>query len=585
MRSRMIAYMTIACAVMLGATVISAQQPNIILVMTDDQSYADLACHGNPHVKTPNIDTLHSQSVRLTNFHVSPTCSPTRAALMTGRYNNRTGVWHTIMGRSLLRADETTMADIFAAGGYRTGIFGKWHLGDNYPFRPQDNGFQDVLVHKGGGIGQGIDYWGNDYFDDTYYRNGVREKFEGYCTDIWFDEAMKFIETNKDRPFFCYIPTNAAHGPFNVPDKYSDPYEAKGLESIRSRFYGMITNIDDNMGKLTQRLEDLNLWDNTILIFMTDNGGDKAGDSDKYNANMRSYKGSMFDGGHRVPFFINWPDGGLEGGRDIGNLTAHIDLLPTLIELCGLEKPSDVHFDGTSLTPLLTGDAADWPERTLVVDSQRVDHPIKWRRSATMTDRWRLINGENLYDIHADPGQRNDIAGQHPEVVQTLRADYEKWWDDVSERFADYPAIIVGAPEQNPTLLMSHDVHGKVIWNHNQVSEGEQGEGFWAIDVAQNGAYEFAVRRWPREVDRPITGPLSAHQTEPDHGRLRATQVRLKVAGFDQTQPIPEGASEVVFKVNLQAGETRCQAWLVNGLGDGQVHGAYYVYAERVGDA
>jgi arylsulfatase A-like enzyme len=184
------------------------KRPNVVLVMTDDQGYGDLACHGNSIIKTPNLDALHAQSTRLTNFHVGPTCSPTRASLMTGRYCNRTGVWHTVMGRSLLRKDEVTMADVFRAGGYKTGIFGKWHLGDNYPFRPQDRGFDEVLIHKGGGIGNTQDYWGNDYFDDTYFRNGRPERFEGYCTDVWFTEAIKFIEANKDRPFFCYLPTN-----------------------------------------------------------------------------------------------------------------------------------------------------------------------------------------------------------------------------------------------------------------------------------------------------------------------------------------------------------------------------------------
>lgn len=569
-----------AWAAMLAGIAANAQQPNVILVMTDDQGYADLACHGNPTLKTPNLDTLYGQSLRLTDFHVSPTCSPTRAALMTGRYNNRTGVWHTIMGRSLLRADETTMADIFAAGGYRTGIFGKWHLGDNYPFRPQDHGFDDVLVHKAGGIGQGLDYWGNDYFDDTYFRNETPEKFEGYCTDIWFDEAIKFIETNKDRPFFCYIPTNAAHGPFYVGDEYSEPYEAQGIDSTRAKFYGMLTNIDDNMGKLTQRLKALDLWDNTILIFMTDNGGTPAGPGERYNANMRGLKGSMYDGGHRVPFFIHWPAGGLDGGRDIDRLTAHIDVLPTLIELCGLKQPSGVRFDGTSLRSLLTGNAADWPDRTLVTDSQRVDHPIKWRRSATMTDQWCLINGESLYDIQADPSQQNDIADQHPDVVKALRAEYETWWDDTSARFDEYCEIIIGAPEQNPTPLMTHDVHGKVVWNHRRVRDATPSDGFWAIEVAQDGNYELAVRRWPREVAQPINAVDSSDRNGSEG--IVATDVRLKIADIDETKPIPTGAEEVVFRVTLEAGKTRCQAWLVNGLNDGKVYGAYYVYAKRV---
>ncbi|MCK4999127.1 MAG: sulfatase-like hydrolase/transferase, partial [Anaerohalosphaera sp.] len=184
------------------------KHPNVILIITDDQGYGDLACHGNKIIKTPNMDSLYAQSTRLTNFHVGPTCAPTRAALMTGRYCNRTGVWHTVMGRSMLRKDETTIANVFTDTGYKTAFFGKWHLGDNYPFRPQDRGFQEVLAHGGGGITQAPDHWNNDYFDDTYFHNGTHKKCTGYCTDVWFENAIKFIEQNKNRPFFCYLATN-----------------------------------------------------------------------------------------------------------------------------------------------------------------------------------------------------------------------------------------------------------------------------------------------------------------------------------------------------------------------------------------
>lgn len=556
--------------------------PNVIVVMTDDQGYGDLGCHGNPIVKTPNIDKLHAQSIRLTDFHVSPTCSPTRSALMTGRYCNRTGVWHTIMGRSLLRADEVTMADVFSASGYRTGIFGKWHLGDNYPFRPQDRGFGESLVHRGGGVGQGIDYWGNDYFDDTYFRNGNPEWFKGYCTDVWFSEAMKFIEANKERPFFCYLPTNAAHGPFFVAERYSKPYKDKGLKSSLAAFYGMITNIDENIGRLVGRLSELGLADNTILVFMTDNGGEPAGDPARFNAGMRGFKGSQYDGGHRVPCFIRWPGGGLEGGRDVGRLTAHIDLLPTLIELCNMKKPGDVKFDGLSLAPLLAGGGAEWAERILVTDSQRVDHPIKWRQSTTMTDRWRLIDGRKLYDIKADPGQENDISEKHPEVVKKLRAAYEEWWTDVSERFDEYCEIVIGSEEQNPTCLMSHDIHGQVVWNHEQVREGQRADGFWAVEVARAGVYEFALRRWCEELDRPISGAVDIDKEDEEYEVITATDARLKVADFDETKPVGPEASDVKFKVRLKAGKTRVQAWFVNGLDDGRTFGAYYVYVNRL---
>ena len=250
----------------------AGRKPNVVLVMTDDQGYGDLGCHGNDLMATPNLDSLHAQSVRFTNFHVDPTCSPTRSALMTGRYSSRTGVWHTIMGRSLLGRDEVTVADVFAAAGYATGMFGKWHLGDNYPFRPEDRGFQEVLRHGGGGVGQAPDFWGNDYFDDTYWHNGVPTPFKGYCTDVFFDGALKFIEANKDKPFFAYVPTNAPHGPYRVAEKYAAIYKKKGVKGGRANFWGMITNIDENMGRLLARLEALGLERNTILIFMTDNG-------------------------------------------------------------------------------------------------------------------------------------------------------------------------------------------------------------------------------------------------------------------------------------------------------------------------
>jgi len=270
-----------------------AQKPNVIFILTDDQGYGDLACHGNPWIKTPNLDKLHSESVRFTNFHVGTTCAPSRSGLMTGKYCNKVGVWHTVNGREILREGETTLAEKMKTAGYKTGIFGKWHLGDNYPFRPQDRGFDEVLIHGGGGVGQQPDYWENDYFDDTYFHNGKPQKYKGYCTDVWFSEALKFIKANKNKPFFCYLPTNAPHGPYNIADKYSNPY--KNNPNIPNpNFYGMITNIDENIGRLREELKKMGIDKNTILVFMTDNGtaaGVKFGKNGEvvsgYNADMR----------------------------------------------------------------------------------------------------------------------------------------------------------------------------------------------------------------------------------------------------------------------------------------------------------
>ena len=564
-------------------------RPNVVLVITDDQGYGDLGCHGNEIIKTPHIDELHGQSVRLTNFHVGPTCAPTRAGLMTGRYCNCTGVWHTIMGRSLIRRDEVTMADAFRAGGYRTGIFGKWHLGDNYPFRPHDRGFDEALVHGGGGVGQTPDFWGNDYFDDTYRRNGAAEACEGYCTDVWFDEAMKFIEAHREGPFFCYLPTNAPHGPYRVPPSYAAPYRGLAPDS-RANFYGMIANIDENVGRLRAKLTELGLADNTILIWMTDNGtsagctlDDNSFVVEGFNAGLRGIKGSEYDGGHRTPIFIHWPDGGMAEGRDVERLAANIDVLPTLLELCGIDRPAGATINGVSLAKLLRDPRADWPDRVVVTDSQRVEHPIKWRKSATMTDRWRLINGVELYDIQADREQRRDVAAEHPEVVQRLRAEYETWWGLVSERFDEYCPIVIGADEEETSVLTGHDWHGEICpWNQGQVRQGVECNGFWAVDFADAGEYTFELRRWPRERSLAMTEGMEGEITDWYHGgrAVDLRTARVRIGELEQSQPIEPGATHATFTFPLPAGETRIQTFLTDA--NGSTIGSYYVYARRL---
>jgi len=548
-------------------------RPNVILVITDDQGYGDLGCHGNAVIRTPNLDRLHAQSTRLTNFHVGPTCAPTRAALMTGRYCNRTGVWHTIMGRSLLRKDEVTMADVFRGGGYRTGQFGKWHLGDNYPFSPRFRGFDEVWCHGGGGVGQTPDYWGNDYFDDTYFHNGKPVPCKGYCTDVWFDKAMEFVAASAKagRPFFCYLTTNAPHGPYRCPQKYVAMYQGKA-NVPNANFYGMITNIDDNMGRLMKQLDKLGVAGDTVLIFMTDNGtagGFRRGKG--FNAGMRGTKGSEYDGGHRVPCFLRWPGGGMKPGRDVGRVTAHVDLLPTLIELCGLKAPPNVTLDGASLAPLLRKADARWPDRVLVTDSQRIDHPEKWRKSAVMTDRWRLVNGKELHDMQADPGQKTNVADANPKVVQRLRAEYEKWWAGVSKRFGEYCETILGSQHEYPVCITCHDWHGRSVpWNQGAIRGGRAANGLWAVEVARAGTYEFALRRWPKEADLPIREKF-----------LPATKARLKIGRVDETVAVAAGAKETVFRVKLPAGKAKLQTWFTGE--DGKSSGAFYVYVKYLG--
>ena len=552
-----------------------AQRPNVVLVITDDQGYGDLGAHGNSKIQTPNLDALHKESVRLTDYHVDPTCSPTRSALMSGRYSTRTGVWHTIMGRSLMATEEVTLAERFAANGYRTGMFGKWHLGDNAPCRPQDQGFEHVVWHHGGGVGQGPDYWGNDYFDDTYEVNGAWRKFDGYCTDVWFEQATEFITREDARPFFVYLSTNAPHGPYLVDPSYSEPYERAGVPKTMAKFYGMITNIDENVGKLRQLLEDTGLADNTVFVFTTDNGTaagagkrkNEEGDWRGFNAGMRGKKGSEYDGGHRVPFFVRWPKGGVGGGRDIGALAAHVDVMPTLTELCGLTPEPAAQGDGASFAGALQGaEPAPLYGRTLFVHSQRVEHPRKWRKSAVMTQRWRLVNGAQLFDMQLDPGQREDVASANPETVAQLRAAYEEWWRSLEVTFDDYVRIAIGGA-QNPTHLMSHDWHTEdkgTPWHQNHVRNGYVSNGPWAVDVAAAGRYRVTLRRWPAAEDRAM-------------GCVRAS---LELGAVRAQKELRAADREATFEVELPAG----QAFLLTTLRreDGKEHGAYFAEIERL---
>jgi arylsulfatase A-like enzyme len=582
--------------------------PNIVFVLTDDQGYGELGCHGNPVIRTPHMDALHAVSFRLTNYHVGPTCAPTRAGLMTGHYHNSTGVWHTIGGRSLLRQDEWSLATALSEAGYVTGLFGKWHLGDNAPYRPEDRGFQEVVTHGGGGVGNTPDYWGNKYNDDHYRTNGEWIGYEGYCTDVWFDQALRFIDRHRRRadgaPFVCFITTNAPHSPYIVNDRYSDPYVGQVEHQDRADFYGMITCIDENLGRLRARLRQWGLEGNTIFIFMTDNGtsGGATLDGDQfvvcgYNAGMRGIKGSEYEGGHRVPLFIHWPAGGIDHGRDIPELTANVDMLPTLLDLCGID-PGAHTFDGVSLAPLLCAqdgayatNSSAWPDRIVVTDSQRVTSPIKWRKSATMTQRWRLINGVELYDMEADPGQRRDVAAEHPEVVAELRSGYERWWEVVSLQFDGTIPILIGQNRGETVLLNSHDWRNDPVecaWNQSLVRAGLACNGYWEIDVAASGRYRFELRRWPRLEDRPIVQGIPGEVVAYYHLRdsygggraLPLVSARLRVADHDETRPIAPEDSCVVFIVDLCAGETLAQTYLYDA--EGKDIGAYYVYVERV---
>ena len=577
----------------------SKDRPNVILIMTDDQGYGDLACHGNPIIKTPNLDTLHSKSVRFTDFHVNPFCAPTRASLMTGRMSDRTHVRTTIYSRNHLNRDETTMAEFFKTAGYRTGHFGKWHLGRNYPYRPIDRGFDQWVGHGDGGTGTASDYWGNDKMNDTYWRNGKWEKFSGFCTDIYFDETMKFIEKTKDKPFFVYLATNVPHRPWHVPKEWRQPYEESGLESKTVDFFATISRFDHNLGRLRKFLAGKKLDENTVIVYLTDNG--TSGGYKVFNAGMRRAKGSIYEGGHRVPCFVHFPAGGIDKPVDIDCLTNHFDLLPTLIELCSLKTPTRGHlkFDGKSLLPLIKNPKAKFPDRTVFMHSQNVmEKPVKWLNSLVMTEQWRLINGEELYDIKADPGQKKNIAASDPKVVVDLRKRYERHWDELNMADHPYPRPIIGTEYQQETDLVpdgwiaDYDKdHNHHTWNQSHVLSAANNSGFWPVEMAEKGTYSFEVRRWPKEMNHPISAPLppADHADIYSQGNPVLTRkgvaiptdtVELVIGKKKLEKTIGASDTSATFDVKLPASPTGVRAWLIDKKGNKR--GAYYVYVKRM---
>jgi len=552
----------------------SAQPPNIIIVITDDQGYADLGCHGNPIIQTPNIDAFSKEAVRLTDYHVSPTCSPTRGALMCGQVTDKAGPWHTINGRSYLRAEKLTIPQLLGDSGYQTAMFGKWHLGDNYPYRPHDRGFQHAIYHGGGGVGQTPDYFGNDYWDDTYFVNGKPQKYKGYCTDVFFSEAITWMEkADKKKPFFMYISTNAPHGPYIVDKKYRDLYPEKYEgKDVPREFYGMITNIDENFKKLDDKLKALSIKENTLLVFTTDNGSSSG--HRFYNENMSGGKGSNYDGGHRVPFIARWPNGKWTGGKDIENLTAHVDIMPTLMDIAGVKIPADYDLDGKSLKPLFNGSKKKWADRVLFTDSQRIYTPAKWRKTSVMSERWRLLDNKLLFDIDADPAQKKNVAAEHPEVVKRLSQAYDKMWEEMEPGFEIPTFITVGTKHENPSVLTSHDWRGEVRsvpWHQRHIVEGVDSNGYWTAKFAESGKYRFSLRRWAPEIDWWI------HFLQED---AKFNSAKLKIDDKIYEKKIYKEEEEVVFEIDVKAGLHDLQSYFC--INKKEMRGAYYLVVEKL---
>jgi arylsulfatase A-like enzyme len=525
------------------------RKPNIILVLTDDQGYGDLGIHGNPSIKIPHIDAFAKESVEFTNFYANPMCTPTRASLLTGRYYYRTGVTDTYLGRAMMRSNEVTIAEMLRECGFKTAIFGKWHLGDNYPMRPVDQGFDESLVFRGGGIGQPADPPGNNYFNPVLEHNGKAERTQGYCMDVFTDAAIDFIEKNKDCPFFVYLPTNTPHSPLEVNDSYADPYRKMGLTEKTSQVYGMMTNIDDNFGRLLAKLKNLGLAENTIVIFMSDNGPCPSSiDKDRFMGGLRGQKATVYENGIRVPFLIRWP-GSFKAGQTIDRIASVIDVMPTLRNACRLNLPQADVIDGTDLTPLLNGTCKSWPDRTLYFQWHRGDLPELNRCFAVRNQRYKLVQAQGwtgegdesqfkfeLFDMSVDPGETNDLADQYPKIVTEMKRNYIQWFKDVTRGCGDFPDIYIGTSHENPTILTRQDWRGAEGWDDTDV-------GYWKIRVMTAGIYSFNVRF---SMPAPSAG-----------------KVCLQAGGRNLTLAMNAGADTVDFgPVELPKGRCRIKAWM-----------------------
>jgi len=441
--------------------------PNIILVMPDDVGYGDYACLGNPIIRTPSVDAFKKQSLLFTQFLVSPTCAPTRAALLSGRHEFKNGVTHTIFERERMSLKTVTLAQVLQSAGYTTGIFGKWHLGDEAAYRPEQRGFDEVYIHGGGGIGQTYpgscgDAPNNTNIDPALWHNGKFERTTGYCTDLFFAQSLKWMNAMRQerKPFFAYVPLNAAHSPLVLPEKYYRQYLGMpGVSEDAAKFFGMIENIDTNFGALLQKLDEWKIADNTLVIYLgTDNGGTVG--VKIFNAGLRGGKNTPYQGGTRAPCFFRWPAGGIPAGMECAALSSAIDIFPTLaaITRAKLSPTAQQQVEGRSLLPLLKNPQAAWSNRTLVTHVGRWPKgqvaEAKFKGCSIRDDQFTLVNNAELYDLKEDPGETKNVIAMHPDVVKNLRAAYEQWWQEL-------PPLLVNEDVLGPTINPMKELYWK----------------------------------------------------------------------------------------------------------------------------
>ncbi len=578
----------------------SEPYPNLLLMVMDDMGYGDLSCHGSPFVQTPNLDSLYADAMRFTNFHVAPMCSPTRGQLLTGCDSLRNGASIVSSSRMMVRSGVPMMPEMFAAAGYATGLFGKWHLGENLPHRPQDRGWQESLWFPIQEIGSVSDYWCNDYFDPVLRRrDGQREKIPGYCTDIFVEHAIAWMRTQHEvhKPFLCYLPFNVCHGPQWAPAALREDIARQFPELAPGQvgYLAMLQNADGNIGRLEQFLKDTGLRENTIVIFISDNGGYAL--VGQYNAGMREGKSRLAEGGHRVPCFVRWPRKGIAGGRDVPGLTQVQDLLPTLLELSGVAPTAQAKFDGISLVSALHGEAPV-PERTLIV---QYGLPEPFRMTCVMRGSWRLLSdikglakGEpELYDLGRDPMQRTNLIDQEPAIAAELRTAYDSWWKDTEPLTRQRALISLGHEAQSVVTLGSVEWRNNAMGGMDGLRQGVKRRGVWDVEVARAGRYEISLRRWPEESGLSLGAPAPSwtprDTATPEHASLAAgvaipiASAQLRVGEMRDSLVVTGSEPAAVFLLDLPAGQTELEASFTDASGK-HLCSAFFVTVRKLSD-
>ncbi len=542
------------------------KKPNVVVMLIDNHGYYELSRNGNKIVQTPRMDKLADVAVNFTDFNATPFCSPSRSALLTGRYALRAGIYNTVGGVSILHKNEKTIADLMKESGYKTAVFGKWHLGMSHPYTPECRGFDEHFIHGGGGVSQLEDYYGNTHINATYIHNGQYVKSRGFSTDVLFDQGIDFMNRNREKPFFCFISTPAVHFPTNLHPVTSKRLKERGITDKKYLpIWSMIENVDDNVGRLLDYLEKSGLKENTLVILASDQGVNDRGGI--HRAGKGTKRGVQYDEKHHVYCMIQYPELTDKVPGDNNKLTGIVDIVPTILDVCNIAQPSKL--DGLSLKPLLGGTKVWDSERKIIVQCPRKRERNKWENVSVKYKKWRLVDNKELYNIEEDFGQTKNIIEKHPNIVRELRSTYDKFWNSLPPYNDLISAHILGASEALSVRLNGMDWYeGGHPWPQQALAKRTE-QGKWRVEIARNGKYRFELRHYPREEPRPV----------------EAVKATVEIGNKKVSKAIDNSATNAIVEMQLEKGTfDMITTFQPPANSEGQKEwGAYYVYVDYLG--